>query len=355
MNILYVGELDPEGTCYSRLKTLKNTGKNIETLDVNKIIKWNGLTRARRALEKYFLIGPNIISANKALLQKADQVKANLIWIDTSHWIFKKTLNRLKKKGIFLVHYTTDAFFPKNKRLYFSRKLMRKTIHLFDVLITTNSIDYNRLKEDNSMLDTSFISSKIGYDSDRFNPKAESTSTSSEVNKKLVFIGHYEPTTEKRIEALLEADLPITVYGNKPWFSSKVAKSLKTSLNPPLQNQDYQNALKEAEIALCFVSKWNYNSSAGRTFEIPASGTFLLAERTSEHSSCFIEGKEAEFFDSNEEMISKVKYYLKNPVQREQIAKKGLERCNNSGYSWEDNVKRDWKKVEEIFNKKIKK
>ena len=152
MNILYVGELDPEGTCYSRLSTLKNTKKNIETLDVNYLLKWRSLTRVRRFIEKYFLIGTNIRRANKALLKKADQVNASLIWIDTSYWIFERTLKKLKKKGIFLVQYTTDAFFPKNKKLFVSRRLMRKTLHLFDILITTNLVDYKRFKEEKSII-----------------------------------------------------------------------------------------------------------------------------------------------------------------------------------------------------------
>ena len=58
----------------------------------------------------------------------------------------------------------------------------------------------------------------------------------------------------------------------------------------------------------------------------------MLGERTLEHISLFNEGTEAEFFDSNEEMLLKIKYYLTNEAMRIKIAKAGRLRCLTSGY-----------------------
>lgn len=59
----------------------------------------------------------------------------------------------------------------------------------------------------------------------------------------------------------------------------------------------------------------------------------MLAERTEEHLNLFEEGIEAEFFDSNEEMVSKVQFYLRNERARLKIANAGFQRCIKSGYS----------------------
>ena len=353
MNILYVGELNKTGTCHSRFRALKRLENNIETMDCSDLFKWNEINKLRRFLERHTLLGKKVRLANSVLLKKIKERKIDILWIDTAYWVYKETLEEIKKEGVFLIHYTTDAFFPTNKKLFLSRRLMRKTITVFDVVITTNSTDYKNFIKEKKYQEVNFISSKNGYDSFRFSKKDVIINNKSSFKHELVFIGHHEPETERKVIELVKANLPIVVYGNHHWASSKASKFLKGNLKAALNEKDYEIALQQADIALCFVSHWNYNSTAGRSFEITRSGTFLLAERTSEHEACFTEDEEAGFFGNDEEMINKIRYYLDNKVKRENIAFKGLDRCKNSEYSWQDNVNRDWKMVKKIIENRI--
>jgi spore maturation protein CgeB len=66
----------------------------------------------------------------------------------------------------------------------------------------------------------------------------------------------------------------------------------------------------------------------------------MLTERTEEHIQSFEEDKEAGFFSSAEELVKKVRFYLKNNTLREQIATAGRERCLRSGYSNHERIKK---------------
>jgi hypothetical protein len=86
------------------------------------------------------------------------------------------------------------------------------------------------------------------------------------------------------------------------------------------------------DVNLGIVSKWNRNHTASRTFQIPALGAFLLHERNELVTRYFAEGVEAEFFDSDDELLEKCRHYLAHPDERARIAAAGRQRCIDSGY-----------------------
>ena len=65
----------------------------------------------------------------------------------------------------------------------------------------------------------------------------------------------------------------------------------------------------------------------------------MLAERTDEHLQLFKECEEAEFFNSREELLRKVQYYLDHDEKRINISAAGRQKCLDSGYSHHDRLK----------------
>jgi spore maturation protein CgeB len=84
-------------------------------------------------------------------------------------------------------------------------------------------------------------------------------------------------------------------------------------------------------------NKNNYNM---RTFEIPSSKGFMLAQRSDESREYFSEDKEAVYFSSPEELKDKAAYYLAHDDARLKIAAAGYNRCITSDYSYLSRVRR---------------
>ena len=67
---------------------------------------------------------------------------------------------------------------------------------------------------------------------------------------------------------------------------------------------------------------------------------------------CYLEGKEAEFFGNNQELVEKARYYLENDEERKCIALRGYQRCTVSDYSWFRYMHDDWDKVCKALEKR---
>jgi spore maturation protein CgeB len=82
-----------------------------------------------------------------------------------------------------------------------------------------------------------------------------------------------------------------------------------------------------------------------RMFEVPAHGMMLLCDKAglNAHERIFEPGKQAVFYDSIEDAIEKIEYYLNHDEEREKIARAGFARVQ-SAYDGESNLRRflDW-------------
>ena len=65
----------------------------------------------------------------------------------------------------------------------------------------------------------------------------------------------------------------------------------------------------------------------------------MLAERTQEHLRLFREGVEAAYFDTDEELLRKVQYYMEHETERKAIAAAGRKRCETSRCSNHDRMR----------------
>lgn len=335
--ILAVGGFSNYGesnTCLHRLWALKKYG-TVDIVDTS----LNSQGYFYRVCNKLFNLGfsinlPDTCGANQKIKDCVKNIEYDVVWIDKGLSINARTLKFIKR---ILPSCLIVTFSPDNmtKRFNQSENYL-KAIQFYDYTITTKSYIFESLEE---MGHRNIIFAHKTYEPTFHFPMELTETEKSKYICDVGFIGAWEYERCESIKFLADNNIQVIVYGDGRWKDySNYSKNLK--VRDGLFSSDYCKALGAFKISLCFLRKMNQDQQTARTMEIPACGTFMLAERTEEHLELFREGEEAEFFESNEELLEKCRYYLEHHVKREEIAANGLARCQTSGYSNEMLVKK---------------
>lgn len=325
MRILYIGQLWEGSTSLERMKALSVLGHTMIPFDTSPYSR--GTIRPLQSIAARFNVGPILTRLNHALKQQASHLPdITHLWIDKGVWIYPETLRYLQvHTGAASIHYTPDPQFLFHRSRHFIR-----AVPLYDVLVTTKEWEVAHYRDAGAKR---VLLTHQGYDL-RCYPRTPSQAIRSIYASDICFIGHTERYYAQRLRRLVQPDINLRIWGPTWPRYAKWRRWIRPYVSGGgLWGEEYLHAISSAKIGLGLLSKWIPETSTTRTFEIPAMGTFLLAERTALHQELFEEGKEAEFFDSDGEMLDKARFYLANNGAREQIALAGRARCERSGYS----------------------
>ena len=330
LSILYIGELSEGGTCLQRMRILQELGHRIISFDITPWL--TGGPRFLRSLAHRKNLGPPVWRLNDALMSYAEAAPpVTHLWVDRGRWIYPEVLQQLKQRtGASLVHYTPDPQLTHHQSRHFDA-----CIPLYDMLVTTKPFEMELYKAAGAR-DVMLVLQ--GFD-DRFTPIAPPADLLSELGSDVCFIGHCESHYGGRLKAAKRAARRLRIWGPgwprythlHPWARSHVVADGIWGARYPL-------ALACSKIALGLLSKRIPETTTTRTFEIPAMGVFMLAERTDDHLSLFKEGIEAEFFGSDDELQDKIRYYLSHDKTRERIAVAGRKRSLRGKYNSRDQL-----------------
>jgi spore maturation protein CgeB len=357
MRILFVGAISDGQTSQMRMIALRKLGHDVTAIDAQ--LPWINADPVSRRLQQMACAGPIVTSLNRNVINAGIATRPRLVWAEKQEYLSPKTLLHLKNLGAQLLHFTPDPYFSLEWK---RTKLMDRALPLFDFLATPKAYEL----EDYRRQGPHVIYMPLGYSEDIHRPVAPtSQSQNQEFSSDVSFLGGWEPRREKMLSAVanqLKCDLKIRGYGwghltgsppgLRRWFTMRRnagSQPFKIRTDPQLARcikggevygEQYAWALGTAKIGIGFLRKICPDQHTTRTFEIPACGSLLLADRTPEHEELFEEHVEAEFFESEAEMLDKLKFYLRNESSQRAMAIKGYERCQNSGYSYTARVRK---------------
>lgn len=324
MKILFVGRLWEGSTTLERMCTLKRLGFDILPFNLEPYAALG--TRIERSFLARANYGRGIVRLNRNLCGLAKRERFDVVWVEKGVWIYPETVELLQRRSArkLAIHYTPDPQLLLHKSRHFTAAIPR-----YDLLITTKSFEVD-LYEKHGAVDTLLVLQGFGRRFLDHRGEKQSAAFHSDV----CFIGHRESHYVQRIRAISHELDDVKVWG-PGWsrYSLLSGWAHRVVQGDGVWGDDYPLALASAKLALGLLSKRIPETTTTRTFEIPATATFMLAERTDDHLALFEEGKEAEFFSSDEELRSKARFYLANDTARARIAGAGRERCVTSGYS----------------------
>src|SRR5262249_52638251 len=346
VKILFLGDIGTGQTSLMRMNAFVRLGHTVR--GVHTIEPWKRASWFKRQLQRRLNRGFIIDEINRSIVETAHAFRPDLVWAEKQQFVRVDTLGALRRLGARLVHFTPDPYFS----LAWKRtSLMDMTMGCFDVLVYCKSYE----REQYAALGKQLIYMPLGYCDEVHRPLP---SDDPRWNCAVGFLGGWEPRRERLLHAIAAAGIDLNIRGgyweflrDGNWTLRRhiILKQLAGSdrfrihrdqllarawRGGEVYADDYARALTGARICRGLVRKVSPDHHTTRTFEIPACGSLLLADRTEEHAKFFEEGREAEFFASSKELIDKVKFYCSNETSRERIARAGYERCIKSRYAY---------------------
>ena len=358
MKILFLGQIGEGQTCLMRMKALRRLSH--EVVGVDTVESWTQASWFARQWQRRLEIGPVIETINSKVLAAARQFQPDLIWAEKQEFLRVETLVTLRKLGAKLVHFTPDPYFYLDWK---RTRLMDEAMKEFDLLVYCKS--YERAAYE--AIGKPLVYMPLGYCDEVHRPLP---SNDPRWHCPIGFLGGWEPRREQMLALLPGANIELKIWGGYWDFLNDGRWTLRRKLildqlaggeayrinrneklalclqGGEVYGDDYARALTGSRIGLGFLRKVCPDQHTTRTFEIPACGSLLLADRTEEHRQLFEEGVEAEFFSSGPEMVEKALYYSKNETKRAKVAAGGRKRCEMSGYSYLNRLKKALGEIE---------
>lgn len=319
-------------TSVHRVRALESLGAQVEVVDTAHD-GLAGLGRLRyRVQNRLFLRGwsvplPDPLRGAARALAAAKRRHWDIIWLEKALTIGPDVVRKLRNAcpRAKIIGFSPDDMTRRHNQ---SRQFV-EALRYYDWFITTKAHSVADLR---ALGCTNVVVVGNGFDPEAFRPVPVSAGDVARLGGDVGFIGTYENDRALRVLELARAGLRVRVWGDG-WRALADGHPNLRIERRALDFDDFARACGAFKINLGFLRKLNADQQTTRSVEIPACGGFLLAERTPEHQALFDEGREAEFFASDGELIDKCRRYIDDEVSRGAIARRGHERCITSGYS----------------------
>lgn len=327
--ILCVGAHRSPSNAYRRSLAFGRLGCTVGRVDTSRY----GYTRNQTLRRVIQGPGGKIVRSllKNALMKAVKREQPEIVWFEKCLVLSGgdlRDLRRMGPPGMLLVHYNPDdpfGAYGAKPWAAFIEAMPEYDVHFVPKPINVEEYEARGAKR--------VFTYDRAYDPELHKPMVLGAEDKAKYSCDVGFIGTWAPQREAVIAQLIQSDIPVYVWGNG-WKNGTHWSVIRPFWKGAGQfDLDYTKAICGMKIALHFLRHENRDEQDSRTFEIPACGTFMLAERSPAHERLFVEGEEAVFFGNDiEELVAHLHCYLANQKACKKIAAGGRCRCVQSGY-----------------------
>lgn len=285
-----------------------------------------GGNRVLRSLAWRVLRKPlHLARFSRSVVAIAERIKPK--WIVTTGVapLREAQLKSLRLLGARRLHFATDdPWSPTVRATWYIRSLSE-----YDAVFTPRRSNISDLAQ---VTGASIKFLPFAYDSELWSSLADDAVQAQACD--VLFVGGGDADRARFLQPLLDSARDFHLYGAY-WDRWTMPERCKGLADPAVIGQ----ATLRAKVNLCLVRRSNRDGHVMRSFEIPAIGGCILAERTPDHLE--ILGPEGEctlYFTSPGEMLGKIDLLLRNEPLRRRLAQAAHRRIRDGRNTYRDRL-----------------
>lgn len=270
-------------------------------------------------------------AVNAALVAEALRTAPDIVLVGKGAYFSPATLRQVREvTGAVMVNWASDDPFNRAN----STRDLVESIPLYDLYVCTKRAVMDDVVRAGC---ARAIYVRFGYKPDLHFPEPSATTEESRrFDCDVMFIGGGDADRAPYFETLVRElpELNLSLYGGY-WDRYP---ALRRYWRGNAIGREFRLAVGGAKICVNLVRRANRDDHVMRTFELPACGGFMLAERTDAHQELFAEDREAAFFSTPDELVAKVRRWLVRDDDRHAIANAAHRKISEGRNTYADRI-----------------